>query len=294
MARKKRKRSGPSLAEQADKYELYQEAVQDPEQEAPFLDRLYRRHKGEEAKVLREDFCGTFALCCEWLRLGPEKRAVGVDLDPEPIAWGRRHNLSDLEPHEQKRLRVLERDVRDVAGPKADLVASQNFSFFGLRTREELKSYFRAARRNLKPGGLFILDMMGGPDTIAGDSEEKRNYDGFTYIWEHRGFDPMTHTATCYIHFAFRDGSSIDRAFTYPWRIWSMPEVTDLLAETGFDAPAAYWEDTDRETGEGNGTFRRRKHGDPDATTWIAYVVAERPASGSRGSSSKGKSGKAR
>ena len=39
--------------------------------------------------ILREDFCGTFAICCEWAKSGATFEAHGVDLDPEPLQYGK-------------------------------------------------------------------------------------------------------------------------------------------------------------------------------------------------------------
>jgi len=74
-----------TLASQADKYTLYQQAVQEPDHEVEFFDRVYRARHKRLPKVLREDFCGTFAVCCEWVKK-PGRVAIGVDLDPEPPA----------------------------------------------------------------------------------------------------------------------------------------------------------------------------------------------------------------
>ena len=59
----------------------------------------------------------------------------------------------------------------------------------------------------------------------------------------------------CHIHFKFPDGSRIKNAFSYDWRLWTLPEVQELLAEAGFDRITVYWQGTDEETGEANGEF---------------------------------------
>ncbi len=62
-------------------------------------------------------------------------------------------------------------------------------------------------------------------------------------------------------------------AFTYNWRLWSLPEVAELLSEAGFK-PTIYWEGTDK-NGDGNGIFEPATKGTADAG-WIAYIVAEK------------------
>src|SRR3989338_4388752 len=79
---------------QFDKYELYRKAVQSAETDVVFLRDTFKELKGKAPRVFREDFCGTFALSTEWIKLNPRHEAIGVDLDPEPMAYGRAHYLS--------------------------------------------------------------------------------------------------------------------------------------------------------------------------------------------------------
>ena len=96
---------------------------------------------------------------------------------------------------------------------------------------------------------MFFLDAFGGPD--ASDlTKEKTKIDGFTYIWEQAEFEPVTRRILCHIHFKFPDGSKIKRAFTYDWRLWTLPELRELLIEAGFARVRVYWEGDD---GEGGG-----------------------------------------
>ena len=76
------------------------------------------------------------------------------------------------------------------------------------------------------------------------------------------------------IHFKFSDGSQIKNAFSYDWRLWTLPELQEILAEAGFDGSTVYWQGTD-EDGEADGDFQPSTEGEPDAA-WIAYVVAEK------------------
>lgn len=262
-----------SLARLADPYELYERAVQEPEHEVRFFDRVFRKAYGHSPLVLREDFCGTAAVCCEWAKSKRSRRAMGVDIDSKPLDWGQKHNLVKLKSEAQQRVTLLQQDVRKVFGPKADIVAAQNFSFFIFKTRTELRHYFRIARRNLGKQGMLMLDVMGGPEVITENHEDVRRIDGqFNYIWEQNRFDPITHDSRFYIHFRFKDGSVLKRAFCYEWRLWSIPEIRELLDEAGFARSDVYWEGTDSETDEGDGVYRARRHA-PSDPAWVAYVV---------------------
>ena len=265
----------PTRASRADKYKLYQKSVQEPDHEVEFLGRAFKSAYGRAPQVLREDFCGAYAVCCKWAKSGPKRKAIGVDIDPEPLAWGTEHNLTRLEPDQQQRVSLIQADVREVTGPKADVLAAQNFSFWIFKTRDELRGYFKAARANLRRQGVMVLDMMGGPDLLKEDQQDVKPYKKFKYIWDQQRFDPITHDCLFHIHFKFPDGSELHRAFTYDWRLWTIPEVCELLAEAGFKRVDVYWEGTDEKTGEGNGVYRRRKHA-PSEPTWIAYIAASK------------------
>ncbi len=279
IPRKRRQKLQPdtqSLARTADKYDLYQQSVQEPGCEVAFFDRVFRAEFGRRPLLLREDFCGTFAVCCAWAASHVQREAIGVDLDPQPLAWGRRHNLAKLPEDAQRRVKLLKQDVlkvdRDNAG-QADVLAAQNFSFFIFKTRDALRKYFQAAHAHLADEGLAVLDMMGGSEVLVENHEDVRRVNGFRYVWEQARFDPISHDALYHIHFRFRDGSRLNRAFTYDWRLWTLPEVRELLREAGFSRVDVYWEDADADSGEGNGVYRRRQRATADPA-WVAYVVA--------------------
>jgi hypothetical protein len=267
-------RRGRSLAATADRYALYQKSVQSPEFDIALMSRIYRAHNGRPPLLLREDFCGAAALACAWAGSRPDRKAYGIDLDPEPLAWGALHNWQALPERAQRRVQLVQGDVRTVRTPRADLVAAHNFSFFIFRERKQLLDYFRSARRQLAAGGLLMLDVLGGSDTQIEDREEVRRIGGgVRYIWEQKRYDPIGNRALFAIHFAFKDGSLLKDAFTYDWRMWTIPELRELLAEAGFAFSEVYWEDAEGDTGEGSGVFRPRKRA-PAETCWMALIAA--------------------
>jgi hypothetical protein len=276
MPKKKRKHTGPSLASQADKYELYQKSVQEPTCEVDFFHRVFKRQFGRTPLMLREDFCGTAAVCCEWVKSRHDRQAIGVDLDPEPVQWCRDHTFASLKEDAQSRITFVCDDCRKPLATKADVLAAQNFSFFLFTTRDSLREYFAAALANLGDEGILVLDMMGGSEVMLDGHADKRKKKGFTYIWDQELFDPITHHCRFHIHFKFPDGSKLKRAFTYDWRLWTLPEVQELLLEAGFDSADVYWEGVDKD-GEGDGVYRKRKQGTADPS-WIAYVVGVKRA----------------
>lgn len=273
-AARRRRAARPRAASRADRYALYQEAVQDPEGDVIRVRRMFERLHGRTPRTLREDFCGAAAFACAWAAAHRDNRAWGVDLDPEPLAWGRAHNLARLRPEQAARVQLLQGDVRSARTPKVDVLAAFNFSFFLFKERPELLRYFRRCRAALARDGMLVLDAYGGPEAME-KRKERRRCEGFTYVWEQARFDPITHDASCYIHFEFRDGSKLPRAWGYHWRLWTIPELRDLLAEAGFRETTVYWEGTESETNEPNGIFRPRARAEEDPA-WIAYLAAKK------------------
>ncbi len=266
MSPTKPKRRKPTLADQADRYKLYGQSVQEPDHEVTFFDQAYKEAYGSKPRLLREDFCGTFAVCCEWVKLGKQREAIGVDLDPEPLEWGRAHNLAKLSGHQQKRVKLLQQDVRRTDKVKADVLAAQNFSFWIFKTRQELLRYFKVAYANLARQGIIVADMMGGADCWLENNQDVRKVKSFKYIWDCVRFNPITHDCLFHIHFKFKDGSRLEEAFTYDWRFWTLPEVCELMREAGFRETKVYWEGEDGENWFATPTA-------PADACWLAYVV---------------------
>jgi len=262
-----------SMAEQAELHELYEAAVQSVDTEVEFLEDTFKALRGREAISFREDFCGTASAACEWVRKQPNRFAIGVDNDPSVLEWGREHRVSRLPESDRPRVKLTEADVRTVQSDPVDIIGAFNFSYFMFKTRNDLRAYFERARDALNPDGVLFLDAFGGPESFE-VQKEKTKLDGFTYIWDQAHFEPVTHHMICHIHFKFPDGSKLKKAFTYDWRLWTLPEIRELLLEAGFASARVYWEGED-EDGEGNGEFSESATGEPDLA-WIAYIVAEK------------------
>ncbi|MBI5494953.1 MAG: class I SAM-dependent methyltransferase [Deltaproteobacteria bacterium] len=266
------KTRSPSLAARADPHALYERAVQDPLREVRLLVRVYQDAFGATPLRLREDFCGTAAVSAAWVRGGARRQAWGVDQDRTVLEWGMRHHVAALAPAARRRIHLMRGDVRAPAPVRVDVIAAANFSFFGFHARADLRDYLCQARKNLARRGVLVLEMMGGADVQTDRRTEARRFPDFTYVWEQSLFDPITHRCDFAMHFRFRDGSVLPDAFTYAWRIWTIPDVRELLAEAGFRRSVVYWAETDRRSGGSNGVYRRREHAPPDPA-WLCHVV---------------------
>ena len=263
----------PTMAEQADLHELYEASVQNVENEIEFLQTTFRQLSGRTAYLFREDFCGTASAACQWVRQGPEYQAIGVDIDASVLEWGRINRVGRLATEDQARVKLMQSDVQTVETPKVDIMAAFNFSYWIFEERAQMLDYMRRCYSALKDDGVLFMDMFGGPESFE-ETKEKTKHDGFTYVWHQARFHPVTNHMQCYIHFKFPDGSKIKKAFSYSWRLYTAPELRDLLLEAGFSKATVYWEGED-EDGEGNGEFTPDEKGEADLA-WIAYIVAQK------------------
>jgi hypothetical protein len=273
--KEKKKNKKPRLADSADRHQLYELSVQYAASEIEFVDETYKAIRGRKANLLREDFCGTANVCCEWVRQRKSNRAIGVDLDNEVLTWGQDHKITELSMGQRKRVTLVEADVLQVTTESPDIISAMNFSYWLFKERTALKHYFSRVKEALADEGIFFLDAYGGYDSFRELEEEREINEGeFTYIWEQERYDPVTGGLICHIHFAFPDKSSIKRAFSYDWRLWTLPEIRDLLEEVGFSKVTIYWQGWDEE-GEPDGVFVPSTTGEADAG-WICYISAEK------------------
>jgi len=262
-----------TMAEQADRHELYEASVQNVGEECNFISNTFKKLKGRQPLSWREDFCGTASAACEWVRTDDNRTAVAVDIDPEVLDWGRNNRVSRLNAEQQARLKLIEGNVLNAETGKVDCVGAFNFSYWIFQTRPLMLEYFRKIRETLVDDGVFFLDAFGGYEAYE-EMTEKTKYKDFTYVWDQARYSPVTGEMDSDVHFKFPDKSKLKKAFRYTWRLWSLPEITEMLSEAGFRNPTVYWEGTDKD-GEGDGVFTPDGQGEADAG-WIAYIVAEK------------------
>lgn len=268
----KQKSKEKRIADTADRHVYYEKAVQCVESEIDFVDSTFTKLRKRQAEKLREDFCGTTNTSCEWVKRRKTNIAYCVDLDEEVLDWGKDNKIAKLSGDQQQRIHVLNENVLTVETEPVDIVLAMNFSYWLLKERQLTIAYFKRIYESLVDDGIFFLDAYGGYESFQ-ELKEKTKYKNFTYIWEQARYNPISGIAKCHIHFKFKDGSRMMEAFSYEWRVWTMPEITEMLTEAGFKT-SVYWEQAD-EDGEGTGEFIPETEGDADAG-WIAYVVAEK------------------
>ena len=280
LDKKKQKKHERSQAVNADRHILYQKSVQDTEVELSLMVEKYKAIRGREPLSFREDFCGTALLSVDWCKSLETRTAQGIDLCEETLAWGRKHNLDPAGDEVVSRVELKHANVMEVSEPKVDITCALNFSYSVFKTRDVLRQYFEAARKGLKDDGLLMLDIFGGPEAID-TSEEDREVDDetFEFVWDQDKYNPVTNEILCHIHFKFDDGSKIEKAFTYDWRLWTIAELNELLLEAGFSKVHVYWEeyaddDDDDEYLEGTGNYIEVTEVEQQES-WVSYIFAE-------------------
>lgn len=256
-----------------DKYRLYLASVQNPEADIQFINKEFKSLYGRAPLTLREDFCGTGMMACEWVQQSKEHKAWGIDLDMEPLSFGVVNHYSELSEEEQKRMKYINGNVMSTYDFKTDVVVAFNFSYYLFKKRNDLLKYFTEARKALKKDGAFFIDMFGGTETRQ-ELEESVVHKKHTYYWDCSKYNPLTSECLYYIHFKTHDdGIKHEKVFTYDWRMWDARELMDILEDAGFSKCHIYWEGVDKD-GTGNGVFKKSLKAD-NCESWVTYICAQ-------------------
>ncbi len=262
------------IADQVDKHLLYQESVQNVDFELEFISNTFHEIRGYYPKSMREDFCGTALASTYWVKQKSKHTAIAVDIDPDVLQWSRENNIPQLTQKQQGRVELVEGDVLDVHSDPVDFIQAFNFSYWCFQERRVMLDYFSRCRANLKGDGLLFLDAYGGFEAYQ-VQKEKREVGDFVYIWDQAEFNAVTNEQKCYIHFKFKDGSKIKKAFSYVWRIWGAKEIREILIDAGFSKTTLYIQAFDEETDEALDEYIATDEAE-DYACWLGYIVAEK------------------
>lgn len=125
--------------------------------------------------------------------------------------------------------------MKDTKLPARDIVCAFNYSCCCLHSRKELILYFKHALNALSTkGGIFVMDLYGGSSSEC-ELRMQRRFPNFTYTWEQAGFDIIQRKTRISLHFNLhKQHKKIRHAFSYSWRLWSLPEIKESLEEAGF------------------------------------------------------------
>ena len=251
-----------------EKYHLYEKSVQNFEGDIEFLNEEFQKINNRKPLGLREDFCGTAAMSCSWVTQSDQHKAWGIDLDLEPINYGKQNHYANLNPEEKQRMLYVNGDVTDNYHFKTDIIVAFNFSYQVFKKRNKLLSYFKSVKKSLSPQGVFFIDIFGGTQTRQ-ELEEETVFDEHSYYWDCDQYNPITHEVMYYIHFKI-GRKKYKKVFTYDWRLWSIAEISEMMEDAGFKKVFTYWEGED-EDGEGDGNFYLSKN-EENCDSWVTYI----------------------
>lgn len=198
-----------------------------------------------------------------------------MDIDKDQLLWGKESNV-DVDPGTSERVKlicknVLELDDTGKDTGRSDAICAFNFSICYLHDRQDLIKYFKICRGTLKPEGLFFCDIFGGETAVKADVRKRELSNGVKYEFVQEDFCPITNRARFKMSFKFPDGSKLKEAFSYHFRIWTIPEIRDALKEAGFSKTVVWFHDESDDAEEDSykpmeETYQRE--------SWHAFVVA--------------------
>ncbi|XP_047332420.1 uncharacterized protein LOC124936013 [Impatiens glandulifera] len=301
------------------KFCLYQQSVQSPKGDISYLLKFFLNYVGGRLPLhLQEDFCGTALLSTEWLRSDSRRTAVGLDLDDEALNWCIENNLYQIGAEDNARISLFHGNVlnplesqllvfsenqlskeetikheeddkkeglvlmKDMKLPARDIVCAFNYSCCCLHNRRELISYFKHALFSLsKKSGIFVMDLYGGTSSEC-ELKLQRKFPNFMYTWEQAEFDIITRQTRISLHYRLKkQKKKIENAFSYSWRLWTLPEIKECLEEAGFRS-VHFWmrempASDEIKSIEGFGSGRDVKYEEvvsfEQRDSWNAYIV---------------------
>eukprot|EP00250_Pteridium_aquilinum_P007543 c17232_g1_i1 orf=361-1563(-) len=190
------------------------------------------------------------------------------------------NDVAHVDPDSEKARDVNGGDTKN-PWPSVDIVCAFNYSCCCLHKRSDLVLYFKHALDALSgKGGIFAMDLYGGVSSEA-PLKLRRHFLNFMYIWEQEAFDVINRMTKISLHFQLKNSKMLRHAFTYHWRLWSLPEVRDCLEEVGFDSIHIWLRDMPSLEEKGNNEDTWDNDSKYEETTafyqqsaWNAYVVA--------------------
>ncbi|KAK6247355.1 hypothetical protein QUC31_018920 [Theobroma cacao] len=167
--------------------------------------------------------------------------------------------------------------------PARDIVCAFNYSCCCLHKRVELVLYFKHVLEALsRKGGIFVMDLYGGTSSEQ-SLRLQRRFPNFTYTLEQAEFDIIERKTRISLHFHLqKQQKKLRHAFSYSWRLWSLPEIKDCLEEAGFQS-VHFWlrkmpDTSEIRCTEGFGIGRDVKYEEVKSfqqeDAWNAYIVA--------------------
>ena len=208
-------------------YDLLMDDFDYPAWAAYYLTLL--RRAGIEPRELCDCACGTGSLCVEFARSGA--RVTGVDISPEMLEVA-----SAKARARGAQVRFVCQDMAKLQLPKpADAIVCGCDGVNYLLTDNRVRSFFRAAREALRPGGALAFDISSPHKLrrVLGDSFFGEERDEVAYLWQNSlEGDIVTMDLTFFLREA--DGRYRRVAETHRQRAHEPEHLAHMLNECGF------------------------------------------------------------
>lgn len=155
--------SMPVFADYARFYDaLYVD--KDYESECDFLERIFERYGSGRVRSILDLGCGTGGHALPLAQRG--FTVTGVDRSVAMLAEARK-KAGEIVSSESD-VKFVEADIQDLdLGKTFDAVVAMFAVVSYLTANDDLLRMFRAVRRHLAPGGLFVFDAWHGPAVLA-------------------------------------------------------------------------------------------------------------------------------
>ena len=199
---------------------------------------LFDRYNVQPVRAL-DLGCGTGQIAVPLAQKGYS--IVGVDRAPGMLQAAR-------EKADQAGVQIewIEADMRgftlnEPCGAALCLYDSINY----MRSEDELRQTFQQVRNALKPGGIFLFDIISEKNITSYFDRKtfSENRPDYTFIWKNR-YTQFDKTCRTELTFFYREGNDFKRYIeTHVQRIFEVREVKQALKQTGFqflDAFAAW------------------------------------------------------
>ena len=77
-------------AKTANKYDLYEQSVQNVDFEVEFISKTFKKYNKSECTTLREDFCASAKISSAWVKSNPKTISYAIDLDDDILRFAKR------------------------------------------------------------------------------------------------------------------------------------------------------------------------------------------------------------
>ena len=149
----------------ADEYDILY-GDKNYETECDMLEEAFARYTNASIKTILDIGCGTGNHAIPLAHRGYS--VTGVDRSAGMLEHAQQKLLMGTPPLKDEQIKFVEGDARELDLGQTFDAALMMFSVLGLQTTNvDVLSALRSARKNLKPGGIFVFDVWYGPAVLT-------------------------------------------------------------------------------------------------------------------------------